>query len=132
MVCSRLMSETNPDAKRDSLSEIRVLEANHVNLAHEVRQGLAPRIDRLEEAASVMRGNIQEIKTKLEGVASRADLAGLETRLGSRLDSNINGLLQKALDAIPAQQAINVNRMVLMWTAVMALAAVVGLLWGKI
>lgn len=121
-----------PPAAPSQHPELLALEADHAALASEVREHLAPRVERLEEAAANMRGMIQEINVKLSGTATREDIAGLESRLGTRIDAGINGILQKALDAIPAHQALSINRMMMIWTAITALATIGALIWGHI
>lgn len=114
---------SNLETEHDELKE------DHAALTQEVRETLVPRVDKLEEAAAGLRLTIQEIKARLDTTASREDILGLELRLGSRIDSGINGILSKALDSVPESHALSINRQMMVWTAVIALVAVAGLLW---
>lgn len=108
------------------------LWADHQMLADEVRGDISGRVERLEETAAGLRIMIGEIKAKLESAASREDILGLEVRLGTRIDAGINGLLNKALDSVPESHAININRQLLIWTAILAVTGIVGLIWKQL
>ena len=57
---------------------------------------------------------------RLESLASKEDVAKLEGRLGGRIDQAIRGLLQDALNAVPAKHANAINKMIMVWTGVLA------------
>lgn len=96
------------------------VSASHENLAEVVHERVLPQLERQQEAAAMLRANIQEITARLDALASREDMVKLEVRLGSRIDQAIQGLLQDALNAIPAKHANAINKMIMIWTAVVA------------
>ena len=68
------------------------------DLVHRVLN-LEFRVTKTEDIINTLRADIQEIRATL---ASKEDIAHLETTLKSEISDNVNGILRDAINATPA------------------------------
>lgn len=91
------------------------MERRVSNLEDWRREDVEPTLRRLSDGQLRIEGNIAEINTRLGQVATKSDV-----------ENAVNGILDKALDAIPGTHALAMQQRALGWQVFAAVVFAVG------